>query len=123
MASFALDGMTYEYFRQDSYYGPGAIGDWTYGEYPKVMASVPLAGGRTVGVYARASRWNPTQILVSWQDDDMRPHSAWVPAANVHKLNDSEWDIEEHRRCPEILRHIRWAKRLPGFPPETDVAD
>lgn len=75
MASFTLDGETYEYLRPD----PGHAEEthsWTYGAYPKVMATLPLAGGRTKDVYAVAERWNPSHILVSWADDE--GHSHWA---------------------------------------------
>jgi hypothetical protein len=39
------------------------------------MATVPLATG-TVDVYAYASRWSPSHVLVSWQDEDW--HSHWA---------------------------------------------
>lgn len=81
------------------------------------MASVPLAGGSTVDVYAVAERWNPSYVLVSWADDGDHAHWAWIPAGNVRLVTDSEWDIEEYRRCPEKLRPVRWAHRLPGFLP------
>jgi hypothetical protein len=116
MPSFTLDGITYEYLLPD----PGHLGatrSWECGKYPKVMATVALAGGGAIEVYARAERWNPSYVLVAWQDDDWHPHWAWIPAGNVRRVTDSEWDIEEYRRCPENLRGIRWAVRLPGFLP------
>jgi hypothetical protein len=116
MASFTLDGECYEYLMPD----PGHAEDtrsWTYGKYPKVLASLPLAGGGTVDVYATADRWTPSHILVSWLDDGWRRRWAWVPAGNVRRVTESEWDIEEYRRCPENLRGIRWGDRLPGFLP------
>jgi hypothetical protein len=82
------------------------------------MASIPLAGGGTVDVYGRASRWTPTHINVARKDDTDHPHSTWAPAGNVRKVTDSEWDIEEYRRCPEHLRHIRLGEQAPGFLPE-----
>jgi hypothetical protein len=117
MASFTLDGQDYEYLRPDSGHPPERTGSWEYGKYPKVMASLPLASGGTVDVYAHADRWNPSHILVSWVDDEWHHHWAWVPAGNVRRVTDSEWDIEEYRRCPEHRRGIRWAARLPGFLP------
>lgn len=81
------------------------------------MASVHLADGSTVRVYATAERWNPSHILASWADDGNHPHWAWVPAGNVERVSDSEWDIMEYRRCRENLRQIRWGDRLPGFLP------
>lgn len=73
MASFTLDGISYEYLRRAP--GPHAnIQSWEYGSYPNIMATVPLADGFTVDVYALASRWNPTHILVAWQDDEYHPH-------------------------------------------------
>ncbi|MET4094549.1 hypothetical protein [Arthrobacter sp. UYCu712] len=117
MASFTLDGVTYEYLMPDLDHSPDDTHSWTYGQYPKIVASVLLADGGTVDVYAQADRWNPSQILVSWQDDDYRPHWAWIPAGNVRRVTDSEWDIEEYRRCPEHLRGIRWGSRPPGFLP------
>ena len=116
MASFTLDGTTYEYLLRD----PGhvdATKSWEYGDWPKIMATVALAGRGTVDVYARAQRWTPSHILASWEDDDRRPHWAWVTADHVRRVGDSEWDIWEYHRCPENLRGVRWAQRLPGFLP------
>jgi hypothetical protein len=106
MASFTLDGQAYEYLRPDPDHPPEACHSWTYGQYPKVMASLPLAGGGTVDVYAHADRWDPSHILVSW------------PAGNVRRVTDSEWDIEEYRRRPDKIRGVQWRSRLPGFLPE-----
>lgn len=116
MASFTLDGITYEYLRPVPGHDPDVTRSWEYGHSPKVVATVPLVAG-TVDVYAAAQRWNPTQILVAWQDDDHHPHWAWVPAGNVRRVTDSEWDIEEYHRCPVKLRGVRWGDRLPGFLP------
>jgi hypothetical protein len=116
MASFTLEGITYEYLRPDPGHDPEAAKSWTYGMYPKVMATVPLTSG-TVDVYAYANRWNPFHVLVTWQDDEWHSHWAWIPAGNVRRVTDSEWDIEEYRRCPEHLRGVQWGDRLPGFLP------
>jgi len=116
MHTFTLDGTTYEYLRSEP--GPGEdASSWEYGYLPKVSADVPLAGGGTVTVYANGNRWTATRIIVSWWDDDENAHWAWVPRENVRKVTDSEWDIEEYRRCPANLRGVRWGKRLPGFIP------
>lgn len=112
MASFTLDGRTYEYVRPDSGHQPEDAKSWEYGKRPRVMAV-----GGTVDVYAHAERWNPSHILVSWADDDLNVHWAWVPAGNVRRVTDSEWDIEEYRHCPEGLRRVQWGNRLPGFLP------
>jgi hypothetical protein len=117
MPDFTLDGTTYEYLTPDG--GPvEETRSWEYGKYPKVMATIPLTGGGTIDVYAQAARWTPTHILVAWSDDTNHPHTAWIPKANVRKVTDSEWDINQYRRTPEHLRGIRWGKRLPGFLPE-----
>jgi hypothetical protein len=116
MALFILDGITYEYLRQDPGNDPETTHSWTYGKYPKVMATLPLVAG-TVDVYAYASRWSPSHILVSWQDHEYHAHWAWIPAGNVRRVTDSEWDIEEYRRCPERLRGVSWGNRPPGFLP------
>ncbi|SDL61376.1 hypothetical protein SAMN04487916_111101 [Arthrobacter sp. ov407] len=81
------------------------------------MATLPLADGATVDDYAVAERWNPSYVLVSWADDGDQAHWAWIPCRNVRRVTDSEWDIEEYRRCPKNLRGIRWGDRLPGFLP------
>ena len=59
LASFTLDGETYEYLRPDPGHPAQDARSWEWGTYPKVMASVPLAGGRTVDAVAVAERWNP----------------------------------------------------------------
>lgn len=116
MPQFTLDGVAHEYLRPDPGHSLDAAHSWDYGNYPKVMATLPLTEG-TVDVYAVAERWNPSQVLVSWRDDGGHPHWTWIPARNVRPVTDSEWDIEEYRRCPEHLRAIRWCGRLPGFLP------
>jgi hypothetical protein len=42
-------------------------------------------------VYARASRWTPTHVNVTWKDDTDHPHMAWVPKDSVGRVTDSEW--------------------------------
>src|SRR2546423_877238 len=108
MASFTLGGVTYEYLTPDPGGQPEDARSWTYGQYPKVVAGLPLAAGGMVDVSANADRWNRTHVLASWLDDAWHRHWAWVPAGNVRRVTDSEWDIEEYRRCPEHLRHVRW---------------
>lgn len=49
MASFTLDGETSEYLRPGSAPPPEACHSWPYGQYPKVLAALPLANGGTVG--------------------------------------------------------------------------
>lgn len=115
MASFTLDGETFEYLKPDPGHQPEDASSWTYESYPKVRANLPLADGGTVSVYAVAQRWNPSHILVGWSDDGRHAHWAWIPAGNVERVSDSEWDIEEYRRCPEHFRVVRWGNRLPGF--------
>lgn len=117
MPNFKLDGESFEYLQPDSGHGPDEAQSWTYGAYPKVRASVPLADGGAVHVYAWAERWNPSSVLVRWADDGRHAHWAWIPAGNVERVTNSDWDIEEYRRCPENLRSIRWGNRLPGFLP------
>ena len=117
MPSFTLDGEFFEYLQPDSGHGPEEAKSWTYGAYPKVRAAVPLEGGGKVSVYASAERWNPSSVLVRWYDDGRHSHWAWIPEGSVERVTDSEWDIEEYRRCPEKFRPIRWGDRLPGFLP------
>lgn len=117
MAAFALDGETYGY-QTPGGGDPEQIHSWAYGAYPKIRAALPLTKGGTVTVYGHAQRWSPTHILIAWTDDTGHAPWAWVPAGNVERVTDSEWDIEEYRRCPDHLRGIRWGSRLPGFLPE-----
>lgn len=79
MASFTLDRETFEDLRPDPGHPAEKTRSWEYGVYPKVMASWPLAGGRTVDVYAVAERWNPSYVLVSWGDDGDHAHSKGDP--------------------------------------------
>ena len=112
MPTFTLAGVTYEYLRPDPDHDREATQSWTYGEYPKVIATRPLTTC-SVDVLAVAERWNPSHILVAWADDNYNAHWAWIPAGHVRRITDSERDIEEYRRCPEHLRCIRWGDRLP----------
>lgn len=43
---------------------------------------------------------------------------AWIPAGNIRRLTDSEWDVIEYNQCPPERRPIRWGESLPGFLPE-----
>jgi hypothetical protein len=115
-ASFTLDGITYEYVRPDPGNDPEVTHSWTYGQYPKVMATIPLVTG-AVDVYAYAPRWNASHVLVSWQEDDHHSQRAWIPAGNVRRVAGSEWDIEEYRSSPEHLRVVQRGSRLSGFLP------
>lgn len=90
MASFTLAGETYEYLKPDPGHQPDETKSWTYGNYPKIMARVPLVDGGTISVYAIAQRWNPSHILASWADNGGHPHWALVPAGNVQRVSDSE---------------------------------
>lgn len=116
MPSFRLSGITYGFLSPD----PGDLENtqsWEYDEWPKVVATLALAGGGTLDVYARGERWTPSHILVSWEGDDYVPRNAWIPAGSVRCVTDSDWDIWEYHRCPPELRALRWGDRLPGFLP------
>jgi hypothetical protein len=54
MASFTIDGETYEYLKPDPGHRPEDAQSWECGKYPKVMASIPLENGGAVDVYATA---------------------------------------------------------------------
>lgn len=118
MPTFTLDGVSYEYLQPDLGGELEGVRSWEYGKWPKVHVRVPLAGGAVAEVYGRASRWTAAHIHVNWQDDSDHFQGAWVPAANVRKATESEWDIEEYRRTPENLRMVQWGHRFPGFLPE-----
>lgn len=100
MASFTLEGETFEYLKPDPGHPPEEAKSWTYGNYPKIRARVPLADGGTVSVYAVAERWNPSHVLVGWADDGRHSHWAWIPVGNVERISDSEWDWPVDSRIP-----------------------
>ena len=50
MASFTLDGETYEYLKPDPGHLPEEAKSWEYGNYPKVLATLPLANGQGVAL-------------------------------------------------------------------------
>lgn len=108
-ASFTLDRQTFEYLKRDPWHSPQDAKSWEYGKYPKVLAALPLADGGRVTVFAVAERWNTSHILVSWADDGRHVHWAWIPAGNVERVSDSDWDIWEYHRYPENLRGVRWS--------------
>jgi hypothetical protein len=117
LTSFTLAGVVYDFARVER---QGAIEDvhsWPMGQYPKVRAIVPLTAGGDVTVYAEATHWNRSQVHVRWFDDDQDSLTTWLPKESVSPVTDSEWDIDQYNRCPEWLRGVRWAKRLPGFLP------
>jgi hypothetical protein len=98
MPSFRLDGETYEYLRADPGRDSEDARSREYGDYPRVLATLPLADGSTVAVRAVAARWNsnPSHVFVAWADDDMGAHWAWIPAGNVKCLDESDWDVDEY---------------------------
>lgn len=112
MGSFTLESISYEFLEPAFEGAPEDVHSWEYGKWPKVRAAIPLVDGGTVQVYGEASRWNQHQIIVSWQDDDRHPHWAWIPAANVERVTDSDWDVEEYRKWPPDMRGIRWGNRF-----------
>jgi hypothetical protein len=99
MPWFTLDGQSYEYLRADPGRASEEARSRDYGDYPRVLATVPLADGGTVKVHAVAARWNsnPSHIFVAWADDDMRAHWAWIPGGNVECLGESDGDGDEYR--------------------------
>lgn len=118
MDSFTQDGATYEYLKPAGFDSPTEVRSWEYGHYPKVLAAVPLTAGGTVDVYGESTRWSATHISVSWVDDKAKTCWAWIPKANVRRATDSEWDVDQYRRCHPENRVIRWRDRFPGFLPE-----
>lgn len=118
MPTCIFDGTTYEYLIPLGFKRSEDVQSWEYGHYPKVLAAVPLAAGGTGDVYGESTRWSPTHISVQWVDHDGHTNWTWVPKANVRRATDSEWDIDQYRRCAEVNRTIRWGDRLPGFLPE-----
>jgi hypothetical protein len=117
MPSFTQDGTTYQYRKPLGFKRPEDVQSWEYGRYPKVLAAVPLADGGTVDVYGESTRWSPTHISVQWVDHHGHTNWAWIPKGNVRRARDSEWDIDQYRRCADVNRAIRWGNRLPGFLP------
>lgn len=117
LPTFTLAGVTYDYLTPAIGGDPEDVRSWEYGKYPKVEAALPLTTGGTLRVYGEASRWGRGHVIVSWLDDAWHPHWAWIPAGNVRRLTDSEWDIIEYQRCSPDRRPIRWGNRLPGFIP------
>lgn len=117
MPTFTLAGVTYDCLALTVEGDPEDFRSWEYGKYPKVEASVPLTDGGTVKVYGEASRWVQGHVIVLRRDDVRQVYWAWVPADNVRRVTDSEWDIVEYHRCPPERRPIRWGDRLPGFLP------
>ncbi|MET1088979.1 MAG: hypothetical protein ABWY04_17990 [Arthrobacter sp.] len=97
MPTFTLDGETYEYLRPDPGRESEDARSWAYGEYPRVLATLPLADGSTVRVHAVAAPWisDPTYVFVVWADDDVGAHWAWIPAGNVECLNEADLAEED----------------------------
>jgi hypothetical protein len=118
MPIFTQDSTSYEYLRPSRFKDHEEVQSWEYGSYPKVLASVQLASGGTVDVYAHATRWSNTHVCTIWVDQTSQTFVAWVPKDNVRRATDSEWDIDQYRRCHPDNRVIRWGDRLPGFLPE-----
>ena len=116
--SFVLGGVTHEFADPGRQMPIGTVCTWTPGEWPKVHAQVPLQAGGTVEVYGEATAWTPEQIHIRWDDDNKDTCQAWLPAFDVRRVTDSEWDIDQYNRTPEWSRPTRWGHRLPGFLPE-----
>lgn len=85
---------------------------WPYDKRPTITATLPATDGSAVVIQGHAERWGEGYVLIRWVDDNDKTLNCWVPAEAVRKLTDSEWDIEEYRRCPPHLRGIRWGETL-----------
>lgn len=75
--------------------GPEQVSSAVYGHQPYVRVQLPDLG-RVDGL---ASRWSPTHVLVTWEDENARRFNAWVPASWVERINaeDSAWRDPYHR--------------------------
>jgi hypothetical protein len=91
--SFTQDGTTHEYLKPSGFKKPEEVLSWVYGQYPKVVAAVQLAGGGTVDVYGESTRWSPTHISVSRVDDNDQMCWAWILKAGVRRATESEWTL------------------------------
>ncbi|CCQ44333.1 hypothetical protein ARTSIC4J27_257 [Pseudarthrobacter siccitolerans] len=89
---FQLDGVPYEYeWTQPDFTGK-AVQRYTYGQEPKVIASLDLSDGRTVEIHGYAEHWTNDEVVIVWTDDNFQHCSAWMPTRKVRRPDGDEWD-------------------------------
>ena len=89
---FTLRGTEYEHANPKPLLAAGSVRRFVYGEEPKVIAKVPLAGGGTVEVHGYATHYNQEWVSVAWTDDQSQHGTCWVPATDVRRPGEGEWD-------------------------------
>lgn len=62
------------------------------GQWPEVIAQVPLASGGTVEVHGYATHYTQEWVAVVWNDDNVQHFDCWTPAADVRRPAEGEWN-------------------------------
>ena len=88
---FVLDGAEYEHADPRPEITPGRVRRFVYGGEPKVIAKVPLAAGGTVEVHGYATHYTQEWVSLAWTDDVFSHCTCWVPAADVRRPGEGEW--------------------------------
>lgn len=88
---FLLAGTTHEHANPAPEMAAGSVNRFTYGEEPKVIAQVPLAGGGTAEIHGYATFYTQDWVTVEWTDDNFQHFNCWTPAADVRRPADGEW--------------------------------
>jgi hypothetical protein len=89
--NFRQDGIDYEYEAEPPDLKGKEVRRFTYGQEPKVIAELDLAGGQTVEIHGYAEHWTKDEVAVAWSDDKVRHCRCWVPARKVRRPADDEW--------------------------------
>lgn len=95
----------------------GEVHSWEYGNYPRLAATITVDGDRRLEVLGEGSRWAGDWICFAWVDDKNQTMWSWIPLADVRKVTESEWDIHQFNRLPDVLQAHRWERCPPGFIP------
>jgi hypothetical protein len=86
---FVLGGTVYVH--ADPVPDVGEANRFGYGDEPKVIAQVPLEDGDTVEVHGYATFYTQEWVTVDWNDDNYQHFNAWIPATNVRRPLEGEW--------------------------------
>jgi hypothetical protein len=88
---FVLSGTVYEHASPEPVIAPGSVRRFVNGTEPQIIAQVPLTSGGSVVIHGYATHYTQEWVTVVWNDDNTQHFDCWVPAADVRRPAEGEW--------------------------------